>query len=83
MADLQRRAGQAQAQVEEQRRKMGGLRAAQDCDIQVCTYLLLPEPVRSSPQSASKPFPLHLSRQWSEEIRAADSHFSGNKIGIS
>ncbi|CAL5220665.1 g2711 [Coccomyxa viridis] len=35
VADLQRRAAQAQAQVEEQRRKMGGLRAAQDCDIQL------------------------------------------------
>jgi len=41
VADLQRRAAQAQAQVDEQRRKMGSLRAAQDCDIQVsmCAYL--------------------------------------------
>ena len=36
MADLQRRAAQAQQQVDEQRRKMGGIRAAQDGDIQVC-----------------------------------------------
>ncbi len=34
MADLQRRAMQAQQQVDEQRRKMGGIRAAQDCDAQ-------------------------------------------------
>lgn len=36
VADLQRRAAQAQQQVDEQRRKMGGIRAAQDGDIQVC-----------------------------------------------
>ena len=42
VADLQRRAAQAQAQVEEQRRKMGGLRAAQDCDIQVLHLPILP-----------------------------------------
>ena len=42
VANLQRRAMQAQAQVEEQRRKMGGLRAAQDCDIQVCACPCVP-----------------------------------------
>ena len=53
VTDLQRRAAQAQAQVEEQRRKMGGLRAAQDCDIQVCTCPRLPEAAQAVPARAT------------------------------
>ena len=33
-ADLQQRVAQTQQRVDEQRRQMGGVRAAQDCDIQ-------------------------------------------------
>ncbi len=57
VADLQRRATQAQAQVEEQRRKMGGLRAAQDCDIQVPHLPIL---AHGSPDSASHNYHLTL-----------------------
>ena len=33
-ADLQQRVAQAQQRVDQQRRQMGGVRAAQDCDTQ-------------------------------------------------